>query len=200
MILARTCWLASTSCLSLIRLVGLRTRLSLPTLSCQRGRHGSARTMHKLWSAIQAMITAFTWCLRHSAFLYTIQNLPFNMPYARSETTIADLNFLLKYRSFRFFVLGRLSGARGVNERHCPPPSLEEFAHTQIRLVPVWGSTWPDFILWKIGEDYKRVESSTEPGALTPAQRNLLMAAINLLFITDYLFLKLKNFFKLLLM
>ena len=51
------------------------------------------------------------------------------------------------------------------------------------------------FYLMKIGEDCKRVESCPEPGAPTPAQRNLLLAAINPLFVTEYLSLKLqKNF------
>ena len=79
-----------------VRLVGLRIRLSFSTLSCQRGRQGSDCTMHKLWSTMQAMITSFILCLQHSVFLYFIRNLPFNMPYACSETTLAALNFLLK--------------------------------------------------------------------------------------------------------
>ena len=41
-----------------------------------------------------------------------------------------------------------------------------------------------------------RVQSCTEPGAPTSAKRNLLLAAINLLFVTEYLFsfLKVKKF------
>ena len=38
------------------------------------------------------------------------------------------------------------------------------------------------------------MESFTEPGAPTPAQRNLLLAAINPLFVTEYIFLKLQKF------
>jgi len=68
----------------------------LSTLSCQRGRQGSDCTLHKLWSAMQAMITSFILCLQHSVSLYFMRNLPFNMPYACSETTLAALNFLLK--------------------------------------------------------------------------------------------------------
>ena len=50
------------------------------------------------------------------------------------------MTFFIRIRSF-FFVSWsvlqklKLSGAWGVKERHCSPPSLEEFAHTQIRLV-----------------------------------------------------------------
>ena len=56
-------------------------RLSLSTLSCQGGRQWLDRTIHKCEvQLIQAMITAFTLCLLHSAFLYTKRHLPFNMP------------------------------------------------------------------------------------------------------------------------
>lgn len=128
-IFARISWL---SCLSWVRLVGLRIRLSLSTLSCQRGRHGSDRTMHKLWSAIQTMITAFILCRRHSAFLYMMRNLPFN----NLKQPWQILIFYWSTVPFDFLLyLGKLLAAKGVQERHCPPPSLEEFPHAQVRLV-----------------------------------------------------------------
>ena len=46
---------------------------------------------------------------------------------------------LIFYRStvpFDFLLyLGKLSAAKGMQESHCPPPSLEEFHHAQVRLV-----------------------------------------------------------------
>ena len=63
-----------------------------------------------------------------------------------------------------------------------------EYLHNLINIFDNLGNTCPDPITLKIGEDFKSVASCIEPGAPTPAQRSLLLAAIKPTFVTEYLF------------
>lgn len=123
---------------------------------------------------------AFTLDLLHSVFLHKSLHHPFSMPWACSDTTLADLNLLLKFfclghlvvsgYAFSSHALGGKAESPTVVKGICPYPGNGN----------TWlGRQWPDSIDLNMSEDCRSVESWTEPGAPTPAHKKRLFAPMN---------------------
>ena len=121
-------------------------------------------------------------------FLIAIHR-PLSIPYACSDITRADLNFLLKLISAGSPVVsGKAFISHTRDGKALSPTVTKGISPCSGRCNDLLGNTSPSSNAWKIGQDCKRVESCMEPGAPTPAHKKRLLCPISPILVTEYLF------------
>lgn len=139
-------------------------RLSSWTSNLHRLLHGSFICIQMLCNAMAYIIMHLMFFLLQSTFLKSSRHRPLSIPYACSDTTRADLNFLLKLISARSLVVSGKAFISHIRDGKALSPTVTKgISPYSGRFNDVLGNTSPCSNALKIGQDCKRVEPCIEP-------------------------------------